>query len=65
MFGDNEPQKPTIWKDLQQQLMSSDFIKQYLEYRWTGFKNNGSENFFFNFLWWSDCYISSSSYVFP
>ena len=65
MFGANELQKQTIWKDLQEQLMSNDFIKQYLEYQWTGFKNKGSEKFFLNFLWWSDCYISSNSYVFP
>ena len=64
MFGANEPQKDTIWKGLQQQLMSNDFIEQYPEYPQTGFKNKGSEMFFLNFLWQSDCYISSS-YVFP
>ena len=46
-------------------IMSNDFIEQYPEYRWADFENKGSEIFFLNFLWWSDCYISSSSSVFP
>ena len=38
--------------------------KSILRHRWTDFKKKDSEMFFLDFLWWSDCYIFSSRYVF-